>query len=75
MLNRGTAIDAIERAERETPFCGCGEPTAPVARDGAIWLECIAGNESKGNPIARLLGSIVAQAHVRRYIIEDEQAA
>jgi hypothetical protein len=75
MLDNGTAIDAIERAERETPFCGCGEPTAPVARDGVIWLECAAGNQPKGNRIARLLGSIVAPAHVRRYIIEDEKAA
>jgi hypothetical protein len=75
MSDNGTAIAAIERAERETPFCGCGEPTSPIARDGVIWLECVTSNEPKGNPIARLLGSIVASSHVRRYIIEDEQAA
>jgi hypothetical protein len=69
------AIEAIERAERETPFCGCGESTAPVARDGVIWLECISTNEPKGNPVTRLIDAIIAPAHVRRFIVDDEMAA
>jgi hypothetical protein len=75
MKNNVAAMFAIERAERETPFCGCGEPTSPVARDGEIWLECVSINEPKGNPITRLIDTIVAPAHVRRFIVEDAKAA
>ena len=69
------ALEAIERAERSTPFCTCGEPTSPVGRDGAVWLQCISLNdEPKGGPVARLLRAITEPAHVREVIIEDQAA-
>jgi hypothetical protein len=75
MLDNVTALKAIERAERATPFCACGEPTSPIGREGGVWLECISLNdEPKGGPVVRLLRAITEPAHVRELIF-DEQAA
>jgi hypothetical protein len=35
-------VALIERAERQTPYCDCGEPTAAMANDRQIWLSCTA---------------------------------
>ncbi len=75
MLDNKSAIAAIELAERATPFCSCGEVTAPVARDGAVYLQCISLNQPKGSGIVSLLRTIVEPAHVRELIIENELAA
>jgi hypothetical protein len=75
MWNDRSAVEAIELAERQTPFCACGEPTAPVAHDGAIWLECISRSEPRGSAFARIVGSIVSPGHVRQLILEDDEAA
>jgi hypothetical protein len=40
----------IERAERETPFCDCGEPSVPVDRNGTMWLSC----RTHTQPVSRL---------------------
>jgi hypothetical protein len=74
-MENKSAIAAIERAENVTPFCSCGEATAPVARDGAVYLECNSLGEEKGSGIVSLLRSIVGTAHVRELIIENELAA
>ena len=76
MFDNGTAIEAIERAERATPFCSCGEPTAPAGRDGNVYLECISlRDEQPRSPVARLLRAITEPAHVREIIIDNEMAA
>ncbi len=75
MLDNKSAIAAIELAERATPFCSCGEATAPVARPDGIYLQCISLNQPKGSRIGSLLRAIVEPAHVRELIIENELAA
>jgi hypothetical protein len=47
-------LERIERAERDTPFCDCGEPSVPVERDGVIWLSC-RSHAQASSPIRRLL--------------------
>lgn len=39
-INRDRALELLEQAEREIPFCACGRPTMPVGRPGGVWLEC-----------------------------------
>ena len=65
-------IDTIERAERETPYCECGQPTTSVERDGVIWLTC----RSHPEP-ARLLRRLVTLdfGHLARPILELEAGA
>jgi len=77
MLNNKSAIEAIELAERATPFCSCGEPTAPTGRDGSVYLECISLNDEqpKGSPVARLLRAITEPAHVRELILDSDELA
>jgi hypothetical protein len=76
-IERQSAMEAIEIAERATPFCACGEVTAPEGRDGGVWLECISlREEPKGGTITRFLRSIVAPVHVQELIIDSvDQAA
>ena len=74
-IERQSAMEAIEIAERATPFCGCGEVTAPEGREGSVWLECISlREEPSGGVITRLLRSITEPSHVQELII-DQQAA
>ena len=74
-IDRQSAIEAIEIAERATPFCPCGEVTAPEGRDGGVWLECISlREEPTGGVITRILRSITEPAHVQELII-DQRAA
>jgi hypothetical protein len=77
MMDNGSAIEAIEIAERATPFCPCGELTSPAGRDGNVWLECNSlREEPKGGAIVRLLRAIAAPSHVQELIIDSvDQAA
>lgn len=49
--NNTRIVALIERAERETPFCDCGEPMAAIARDRQIWLHCTAHRSPSGGVI------------------------
>ncbi len=60
----------IERAERETPFCDCGEPTAAIARDRQIWLDCTAHQFPSGGRIRRLIAAVASAGHTRRLIVD-----
>jgi len=56
-------VALIERAERETPFCDCGEPVAAIAQNREIWLRCTAlktstgGTSSVSSPRSHLPGT------------------
>ena len=63
-------VELIERAERETPFCDCGEPMAAVAEDRQIWLDCTALQNPEGGAVRRLLASIGTLGHTRKLIVE-----
>ena len=76
MLDNRSAIEAIEIAERATPFCVCGEVTSPTGRDGNVWLECISlREEPTGGPITRFLRAITEPVHVHELIIDNRRAA
>ncbi|MGA7988922.1 MAG: hypothetical protein WCB51_11060 [Candidatus Dormiibacterota bacterium] len=63
-------VTLIERAERETPFCDCGEPMAATARDGQIWLDCTAHQHPQGGRIRRLIAALASAEHTRRLIVD-----
>ncbi len=63
-------VTAIERAERETPFCDCGEPMAAIARGRQIWLDCTAHQRPSGGLIRRLVAAVASGEHTRRLIVD-----
>jgi hypothetical protein len=63
-------VALIERAERDTPFCDCGEPMAAVAEDRQIWLDCTAQQNLAGGAIRRLLATLGSAGHTRKLIVE-----
>ena len=65
-------MERIERAERQTPFCDCGEPTVPVERQGLIWLSC-RSHAQPSSPLRRLL--TLDFGHIARPILELEPRA
>ena len=69
-LENTQALVLIERAERETPFCDCGEPMAPVARDERLWLECVTRPAEPVSGIRHLVARLAAAGHTRRLILD-----
>ncbi|HEY6468929.1 MAG TPA: hypothetical protein VI434_04110 [Candidatus Dormibacteraeota bacterium] len=63
-------VALIEQAERETPFCDCGEPMAAIADDRQIWLDCTAQKHLEGGAVRRFLASMGAFGHTRKLIVE-----
>lgn len=70
MIDNWTALDRIERAEREMPSCPCGREMVSVARPDGIWLECASLGEPGGGPIGRMLSVLAGPGHARRMIVE-----
>lgn len=72
MLDQDCARELLEQEERALPFCDCGARTIPVARGGALWLEC----SSQGRPqalLAKLLTIDFPIRHTRRWIMADAE--
>jgi hypothetical protein len=63
-------VALIERAERETPFCDCGEPTASIARNRQIWLQCTAHQHPPGGTLRHLLATLASAAHTQKLIVD-----
>lgn len=63
-------VTLIERAERETPFCDCGEPMAATARGDQIWLACTAHQRPQGGRIRRFIAALASAEHTRRLIVD-----
>ena len=63
-------VTLIERAERETPFCDCGEPMAAMAEGRQIWLDCTAHRQPSGGRIRRLIAAVASAGHTRRLIVD-----
>jgi hypothetical protein len=63
-------VALIERAERETPFCDCGEPMAAVATDRQIWLNCTAHQNHPGGTVRRFLAALASAGHTRRLLVD-----
>jgi hypothetical protein len=67
MIHHSSALETLELAEREVPFCSCGRATTPVVHsDGSIWLECSSLAEPKG-ALRRLF--TLGSGHTRREIL------
>jgi hypothetical protein len=69
--NNTRIVALIERAERETPFCDCGQPMAAVARDGQIWLQCTSHECPSGGTIRRLLATLASASHTRELVADS----
>ncbi len=63
-------VALIERAERETPFCDCGEPTAAIAEDRQIWLNCTARRHRSGGALRHLIGALASAGHTRKLLVD-----
>lgn len=70
MIDNWNALDRIEHAERETPFCACGEPTVPAARNDGIWLECATFRQPDRSRFERLMDAFTLPGHTRRLVVE-----
>ncbi len=70
MNNEWRALDRIEQATQQQPYCICGQPTTPVAQPDGLWLECT----TIGKPVRgwrhSLLRALTGGAHVRRQILD-----
>lgn len=63
-------VALIERAERDTPFCDCGEPMAAVALDRQIWLDCTTQQTTAGGTVRKLFSTLGSIGHTRKLIVE-----
>jgi hypothetical protein len=66
--NNARALELIEQAQRDTPFCECGRVTVPVGRPGGVWLECASLGEARST-LARVLTLDFVASHTRRRIV------
>jgi hypothetical protein len=70
MYDRVRALDVIERALDDEPYCPvCGAQTTIVDVDGRLMLYCAATVEPNGL-IARLSAAMLP--HVRRHVLDPE---
>jgi len=71
MIDNWNAIDRMEHAERETPFCACGEPMIAVARAEGIWLECASLESPMAAAFRDCWPALTASSHGRRLIVDQ----
>lgn len=69
-ISRARALEALDLAQRTTPFCDrCGRPMLPVSRGtSSLWLECSYLQQER--PLLRRL----LDADHTRLVITDEAA-
>ncbi len=63
-------VDMIEQANDAEPYCSCGRHTTPVARDGAVWLECASLAHRPHGRLRRVVAALTAPAHTRTRIVD-----
>jgi hypothetical protein len=71
--NNWDAVDRIDHAERENPYCVCGLPTVAVGCTDGVWLECSSLAERHESAIGRFLSALAS--HTRLLIVEEDAAA
>jgi hypothetical protein len=74
MSNQTSIVDYIEDAHNRQRYCDCGRHTAPIYRDGIIWLECTSLREPPDGRIARLVRAVMGPLHVHEAIVEAPAA-
>ncbi len=70
MYDQSRVVDLIEKANDARPFCPCGRHTAPVWRDGVVWLECSSLSDPREGVVARIVAAAIAPVHVKFPIID-----
>jgi hypothetical protein len=76
MINNYHAVDIIERAQGDTPFCTCGAPTTPVWRPDGMWLECSAVQaRADHGRMRRMLATIASPVHIRQLLFDEDALA
>ena len=68
-MDNAQALELVEQAEHETPFCECGRVTVPIGRPGGVWLECASLGEAR-SALSRILTLDLAASHTRRRIVD-----
>lgn len=63
-------VDLIERVNDAQPVCACGLPTAPIWRDGEVWLECASLAERREGRIRQAWAALTARVHTQERIVE-----
>jgi hypothetical protein len=69
--DRARALEALDLAQRTTPFCDrCGRPMLPVSKgSSALWLECSYLQRERPR-LRRILDSNLGTDHTRRIIVD-----
>ncbi len=78
MIDNDRALELLEQAQQETPFCTCGMPTVPVGRQGGVWLECSAMQGPSRWRDRLVPAATPGHGHVKALIVDltqDERAA
>jgi hypothetical protein len=60
----------VALTERETPFCDCGEPTAAIAEDRQLWLNCTARQHRSGGALRQFIGALASTGHTRQLLVD-----
>jgi hypothetical protein len=68
MIDNRQALEMIEQAQTDQPFCGCGENTIAVGRAGGVWLECRSLQDPAHGFVRRLVA--VFSIHTRQLIVD-----
>mgnify|MGYP001811903010 CR=1 FL=1 len=67
------AVELIESAERNAPYCHCGRHMVTVASGDGIVLECSGRTEEKSG-LSAVVARITSFGHTRRMIMEHPSA-
>ena len=67
------AVELIEAAERNTPYCLCGSHMLAVAHGDEVWLECAEQTKERSG-LSGLIGRLTAFGHSRRLLMELPRA-
>ena len=68
MIDNRQALELIEQAQTDHPFCGCGQGTLAVGRTGGVWLECRSLQDPPSGFLRRL--AAVFSVHTRDLIVD-----
>jgi hypothetical protein len=68
MIDNRQALDMIEQAQTDSPFCACGRQTLAVGRGGGVWLECSSLQARPRSLVQRLLAEV--GVHTRVLIVD-----
>jgi len=75
MNANSSVLETIETAEREIPFCSCGQQTAAVAKDDGIWLECLSIRDADCGLMGRFLAPFQEAGHLKMLLMEPLEIA